>query len=100
MATYRKPREPFVPGSLRTKTWRSLEPNISETDKRWGERCGQYWTLQARLYGVVFSPFVMLVDNQNGFISTYATVMEVLPGERTSDYSLVPISSAEVVSLA
>lgn len=97
---FRKPRQPFVVGELRTKTWRTLEPNVTEADKRWQTRCSQYWTLQARLYGVVFSPYVMLVDNREGFVSTYATVLGIIPGERTSDYSLVPVQSAEVPSVA
>ena len=96
---FRKPREPFIPGELRTKTWRSLEPHVTADDKRWQTRCQQYWTLQGRLYGVVFSPFVMLVDNREGFISTYATVLSLLPGERTADHSLVPVQSAEVESV-
>ena len=100
MTLYRKAREPFIVGTMRTKTWRSLEPNISDTDKRWARRCSQYWTLQSRLYGVEFSPFVMLVDNKDGFVSTYSTVMAVLPGQRTEDFSLVPIQSAEVQSVA
>jgi hypothetical protein len=96
---FRKPRQPFIPGELRLKTWRSLEPNVTADDKRWLARCQQYWTLQARLYGVVFSPFVMLVDNKDGMISTYATVTALIPGERTDDYSQVPIKSTEVDSV-
>ena len=97
---FRKAKRPFIKGELRTKTWRSLEPNIREDDKRWAARCAQYWTLQQRLFGVIFSPYVMLVDNKDGFVSTYATVMEVLPGERTSDFSRVPADGAEVPSVA
>lgn len=99
MATYRKAKDPFIVGALRTKTWRSLEPNISQDDKRWQARCSQFWTLQERLYGVRLSAFVMLVDNNEGFVSTYSTVLEILPGERTLDYSRVPVESAQVPSV-
>ena len=99
MATYRKPKEPFVVGEMRVKSWRILEPNVQDTDRRWRRRCQQYWTLQSRLYGVELSPLAMLVDNTNGAVSTYSTVLEILPGERTADYSLVPIESAQVESV-
>lgn len=99
MALYRKPKEPFIVGVLRTKTWRSLEPNLSQDDKRWQARCSQFWTLQERLYGVKMSPFAMLVDNNEGFVSTYSTVLEILPGERTDDFSRVPVESAQVPSV-
>lgn len=100
MSVYRRPTEPFIPGALRTKTWRSLEPNLSQDDKRWQARCSQYWSLQARLYGIRFSSFAMIVDNNEGFVSTYAAVLEVLPGERTDDFSRVPIEAAQIPSVA
>ncbi len=99
MTLYRKPSQPFLPGELRVKSWRTLEPYTAENDPTWLARCQQYWTLQARLYGVVLSPFVMLVNSQDGFVSTYSTVMELLPGERTSDYSRVPVAAQEVPRL-
>lgn len=99
MTLFRKPLKPFILGDLRLKSWRTLDPHVSDNDPTWQARCAQFWTLQGRLYGVVFSPFVFLVDNTEGVVSTYATVLEVLPGERTADHSRVPIASAEVASL-
>lgn len=100
MSVYRQPKEPFVIGELRTKTWRTLQQDIAQNDKTWAARCAQYWNLQARLYGVQLSNFAMLVDNHDGFVSTYATVLDVLPGERTLDYSRVPVEAAGIGSLA
>ncbi len=99
MTVYRKPREAFEPGALRMKSWRTLEANIAQDDKTWAARCKQYWELQERLYGVRLSNFTMLVDNNEGFVSTYCVVLEVLPGERTADHSRVPIAAAGVGSL-
>lgn len=100
MTVYREPKNHFKVGDLRTKTWRTLESNVAEDDARWRERCAQYWTLQSRLYGVVMSSFAMLVDNSIGCVSTYSTVLAIMPGERTLDYSRVPIGQAEVESVA
>lgn len=99
MTLYRTPKEPFVPGELRLKSWRTLESNIAQDDPTWAARCKQYWELQERLYGVKLSNFTMAVDNNEGFVSTYTVCVEVLPGERTFDDSRVPVAAAGVASL-
>lgn len=93
---YRLPKEPFEPGKLRTKTWNAqFEPPTGEDDIKWSARARQYWELQERLYGVRFSNFTMMVSEMQGgalshpLVTTVAVVLEVLPGERTFDYSRV-----------
>lgn len=96
---YRQAKEPFVKGALRLKTWRTLEANLAQDDPTWSARCSQYWSLQERLFGVRMSPFVMTIDNDQGFVSTFSAVLEVLPGERTHDKSLVPVAAANLRSV-
>lgn len=100
MSLYRKPKRPFVAGELRLKSWSTLPGlDVAPDNPMWAARCKQYWELQERLYGVKLSDFTMAVDNVNGFVSTYAVVMDVLPGERTSDHSRVPVESAQIASM-
>jgi hypothetical protein len=68
-----------------------LQPGVAVDDPEWQAKCKQYWELQERLFGFRASPFAMMVDNDIGAVSTFVTVMEVLPGPRTLDYSLVPV---------
>lgn len=100
MPLYRHAKEPFKVGSLRTKTWRTLETNLAQDDPKWNQRCSQYWSLQERLFGVRMSQFVMVADNSQGFVSTYSAVLGVLPGERTHDKTLVPVEAANLPSVA
>lgn len=99
MTLYRQPKEPFEPGKMRVKTWRMFEVNVAQDDPIWAARCKQYWELQERLFGVKMSDFTMLVDNNEGFVSTYSVCMDVLPGERTTDYERVPAQAAGVPSM-
>lgn len=99
MSLYRKPKRPFEIGELRMKTWRTLETTVSQNDPTWQARCEQYWNLQARLYGIRLSDIAMIVNNNEGFVSTFSVVMEILPGERTEDYSRVPVESAQIASM-
>lgn len=102
MTLYRLPKAPFVEGELRMKSWNAmLQPPTGDTDIVWSKRCKDYWELQERLYGIRLSDFTMFtghVPNERGghdpVVSTYAVVLEVLPGERTTDYSLVPVEMA------
>lgn len=103
MTVYRLPKEAPVPGqpsALRLKTWRTLPGMvIAQDDKLWAARCKQYWELQGRLFGWRMSDFTMIVDATEGFVSTYCTVLEVLPGERTADHSRVPVEATGVQSV-
>ena len=98
-ALYRQPRKPFELRELRLKSWKTLEANIAQDDRRWAQRCEQYWRLQERLYGIKMSDYTMMIDNNEGFVSTAAVIVEILPGERTADFSRVPVEAAGVQSL-
>lgn len=83
-------------GELRFKSWNAMfEPPTGPDDVKWAARAKQYWELQERLYGLRLSDFALLVDEVDTtvgrapVVTTVVTVLEVLPGERTSDYSRV-----------
>jgi hypothetical protein len=100
MSLYRKPKRPLVKGELRMKSWSTLPGlDVAPDSPMWAARCRQYWELQERLFGFRASDFSMAVDNENGFVSTYCVVLEILPGERTADYDRVPVASAQVASM-
>lgn len=96
---YRQSKHPLVVGALRTKVWRTLEANLAADDAKWQARCKQYWELQERLYGLRMSDFAMLIDNNEGVVTTASVVLEVLPGERTTDFDRVPVEAAGVARL-
>lgn len=98
MALFREPKNPLVPGELRMKSWKTVQ-GLAPDDPVWEKRCKQYWELQERLFGFVASEFAMAVDSNEGFVSTYVTVLAVVDGERTKDYSLVPVETAGVERL-
>ena len=91
MTVYRLPRKgPIAKGQLRSMSWRAiLPPVVSQDDPTWAARCKGYWERQERLYGIRLSDFMMILDADEGTVSTFATVLDVLPGERTDDWSRV-----------
>ncbi len=99
MSLYRKPKEPAVVGDLRDKSWQTLPGmDVAPDDPVWAARCEQYWTLQSRLYGWKLSGYALSYDPE-GFVSTYTTIAEILPGERTDEHWRVPVESAQVAPL-
>lgn len=87
---YRPLKNPAYPGQLRAKTW-AMPFFLSEKDAEnplWEARCREYWERQEQLYGLRMSNFTNSVEppdpktGKPAFISTYSTVLEVLPGER------------------
>ncbi len=91
---YRAAKRPFKRGDLRTKAWAAiLPPAVAQDDPLWRERCRQYWQRQERLYGVRLSDFGMFLDPVEGVVVTFATVLDVLPGERTTDHDQVPVTA-------
>lgn len=91
MAIYRAAKNPHRVGELRVKSWACIVPAVPDPeDPVWSKRCRDYWLRQSRLYGVRFANFMFLFDEEIGAVSTYAVVDEVLPGERTWDFSKVP----------
>lgn len=96
MNVYRQAKSPFERGELRMKAWRAiLPPVIAQDDPTWTQRCKEYWELQERLYGVRVSDFMMIIDTEESVVCTYVTVLEVLPGERTLDFSRVPATRVQ-----
>lgn len=83
IATYRRASDPFRVGQKRQRVWRAIiAPGTASDDPRWAERAQAYWDLQAKVYGVVFSPPRVAIDNVQGLIMTEAHVLQVLPGDR------------------
>lgn len=72
-------------GELRMRSWRWIVPPTHDTDRVWAKRCKDYWDRQERIYGMRLSDFTMLIDWEGGFVSTYAVVLTVMPGERTAN---------------
>lgn len=74
--------------------WRALlPPTVAQDDPLWAKRCKEYWERQERLYGMRLSNFTMILNSDEMIVATYAVVMDVLPGERTNDYSKVPVTA-------
>lgn len=99
---WRQPKHPFKIGEPRTKTWRVAIMPSSEADPMWFKRCGDYWALQERLFGVRLSPFKMIIGPVEGdddksaiYCTTIVVVEAILPGERTMDYSRVPATAVQ-----
>ena len=83
IATYRRASDPFRVGQKRQRVWRGIiAPGTASDDPMWTERAQAYWDLQAKVYGVVFSPPRVAIDNVQGLIMTEAHVLQVLPGDR------------------
>lgn len=89
---FRAMRSPAVPGELRTRTWRLplFQGGKEEHDPLWIDRAADYWQRQMMLYGYVVGDFTLMADVVDNVpvITTAATVLAVLPGERVDDYQL------------
>lgn len=82
---FRPMAAPAVPGELRCKTWQmAIRIGDEERSELWRKRCHDYWERQMKLYGYVVGDFTIAVETIDGhhFLSTYAPVLAVLPGER------------------
>jgi cobalamin biosynthesis protein CobT len=91
IATFSAADHAFKVGQLRSRTWQTLEmvnqkdiDQLTPTGKKWIMRSEEYWERQMRKFGVVMSNHTTLVDNIDGvcFVSTFATVLAVMPGDR------------------
>lgn len=87
---FRPLASPAHVGQLRTKTW-AMDIYLGPGDEQspvWAKRCREYWERQQQLYGLVMSDFTMAVEppdpktGKPAFISTYSSVLAILPGER------------------
>lgn len=87
---FKRASKPFRVGQTRMKSWRGLY-GTQASDPMWFKRCSDYWALQMGTYGVKFNDFQIKVladpARQAGapdtaIITTWATVAEILPGQR------------------
>lgn len=87
---FRPMKNPAVVGELRSHTW-AMEVYLGPNDgisPVWSKRCREYWERQQQLYGIVLGDFTNLVEppdpatGKPAYISTYAPVLAILPGER------------------
>ena len=94
---YRAMKRPATKGQLRTRTWQTLVPPVDEADPVWFKRCGDYWARQEKLFGLAMSPFRMIISAVDGvvYVSTYAVVLDILPGLRTTDWSKVQVPRSD-----
>jgi hypothetical protein len=82
VATYFAMRHPAKVGQTRTMKWSTLVPPSGPEDKMWTERCTNYWTRQAEVYGLKFSAFTFWFNPRDNTVVTAAQVVDILPGER------------------
>jgi hypothetical protein len=88
MSTYRFMKKPAYVGQLRLKAWPYVIPPRGPNDPEWLRRAIDFWQLQAETYGLRFEPDVqIMVDYQSGVVTTAVHVAEVLPGQRTRDFT-------------
>ena len=86
-AVYRLMKYKPVVGDLRVKSWRFLIPPSGEDDPVWAQRCREYWELQQETFGLKFSDFTMMIDYDEMIVTTAATILAILPGERRMSYT-------------
>ena len=78
---FETPKEgPFVLGKLYTKTWRA--PGVHGVNETWAKRCREYWERVEQRFGYVFSDHRNAFDDATLTITTYATPLVMLKGER------------------
>lgn len=78
---YELPKDgPFVVGKLYTRTWRA--PYVHGVNQEWAKRCREYWERIEQRFGYVFSDHRNAFDEETLTISTYATPLAMLKGER------------------
>jgi hypothetical protein len=73
-------------GVLYTKTWQA--PVVHGVTDIWAQRIAGYWDRIEKKYGLIMSDHRNAYDDATGTITTFATVLAVIPGER---YSLAEV---------
>jgi hypothetical protein len=71
---------PFELGMLYSKTWAA--PFVNGVNQTWAERCRGYWDRLGERYGYVFSDHRNAYDEITATITTYATPIALLKGDR------------------
>lgn len=82
--TYCAMERPARKGQIRRQTWRMdvIDMIPAEQSPKWRQRAADYWSLQARTYGLVMSDFTLATDLENRVVYTHSMVLDVLPGQR------------------
>lgn len=86
-SVYRYTRNPVKIGQIRHKTWSWLLTPDGDYDPAWVKRSKDYWELQQETYGLKFSDFTLVVDYPTRTVTTWAVLLDVLPGERQIDFT-------------
>lgn len=73
---------PAEVGKLYTRTWQA--PFVNGVTDEWQNRVAGYWERIEQKYGVIISRPVIDYDDATGTITTMATILVVVPGERYS----------------
>ena len=78
---FETPKEgPFVLGKLYSKTWQA--PFVHGVTQMWADRCRGYWERVEQRFGYVFSDHRNDYDPHTGTITTFATPLGMLKGDR------------------
>lgn len=81
-------RGPTEVGTIREKTWQRLLHDPSDAERSiWARRALEYWTLQARKYGILYDiPGIQLIFWQDEpLVTSRCMVAGVLPGRRVTE---------------
>lgn len=77
---FEKPRKPYAVGGLYSRTWTA--PFVHGVTETWAARCRGYWERVEQRFGLILSDHRNAYDEATGTITTFATVLMILPGER------------------
>lgn len=89
---FRTMKNPVRLGELRSRTWRlPLYTGKEADDPVWIKRAHDFWQRQMALYGYVVGDASLMADvdpDVGPVITTHATVLAIIPGDRVDDYEL------------
>lgn len=77
---YETPKKPFAIKTLYTRTWQA--PYVHGVNETWAKRAFEYWERIEQRFGVVMSDHRNAHDEETGTITTFATCIAILKGER------------------
>lgn len=80
LGPFKRMKNPTKVGQLKAMTWKA--PFVHGVNQVWANRCRDYWDLQERTYGVIYSDHRNAYDEMTSTITTFATVLAIVPGER------------------
>lgn len=71
---------PAALGVLYSKTWKA--PFVNGVTDEWTQRVAGYWERIEQKYGLIMSQPAIDYLDETGTITTFATVLAIVPGER------------------